>query len=179
MHHDSNRPASVQQRMRLQHSDATAFNPSSAWRRSKFKLAVSGCVPAPSDWICRRRRHDGYCGAFALAGSASLGGSLPARGPAVHAFAHPRRIYRHTGSFQFIRQLLAAPAFAPQCQHPLALRFQQVNGGLPIFWRLTLRQLFQFFVQRRIIQFRGDLSVINAFAHNVFPAPFMADDSAS
>jgi hypothetical protein len=27
--------------------------------------------------------------------------------------------------------------------------------------------LFQFFIQRRIIQFRGDLSVINAFAHNV------------
>jgi hypothetical protein len=42
-----------------------------------------------------------------------------------------------------------------------------------------LRQLFQFFVQRRVIQFCGDLSIINAFAHNVFPIPFMADDSAS
>jgi hypothetical protein len=42
-----------------------------------------------------------------------------------------------------------------------------------------LRQLFQFFIQRWIIQFRGDLSVINAFAHNVFPVPFMADDAAA
>jgi len=179
MHHDSNRPASVQPRMRRHHLGATAFNHSSALRKSRFRLAVSGCVPAPSDWICRRRRRSGCDCAFALVCSASFGGSLAARCPAVQAFAHPCRIYRHSGGFQFFRQLLAAPAFAVQCQYPLAQRFQQVNGGFPIFRRLALRQLFQFFVQCRVIQFRGDLSVINAFAHNVNPVPFMANDSAS
>jgi hypothetical protein len=148
-------------------------------RQSKFRLAVAGCAFAPSTLVCRRWRRGVRGGAFAPVVSATLRGSLAARCPAVQAFAHTRGIYRHSGGFQFFRQLLAAPAFALQCDYSFAQWFQQVNGGLPIFRRLALRQLFQFFIQRWIIQFRGDLSVINAFAHTVFPVPFMADDSAS
>jgi len=151
----------------------------STLRQSKFRLSVAGCALTPSAWSCRCWRRGGRGGAFALAGSAPLGGSLAARCPAVQAFAHTRRIHWHSGGFQFFRQLLAPPAFAVQCDYSLTQRFQQVNGGLPIFRRLALRQLFQFFIQRWIIQFRGDLSVINAFAHNVFSVPFIADDSAA
>src|ERR1035438_5264799 len=179
MHHASDRPVSVQQRMRRHHSDATAFKVSLLLRQSKFRLAVTGCALATPAWSCRRWRR-GVCGDGLVAlGSTSLGGPLAAIRPSVQAFAHTRGIYRHSGGFQFFRQLLAAPAFALQCDYSFAQWFQQVNGGLPIFRRLALRQLFQFFIQRWIIQFRGDLSVINAFAHTVFPVPFMADDSAS
>ena len=153
--------------------------PRSTLRQPKFRLAVADCALVPSAWGCRRWRRSGRGGAFALAGSASFGGSFAACCPAVQAFAHTRRIHWHSGGFQFCRQLLATPAFALQCQYPFAQRFQQVNGGLPVFRRLMLCQLFQFFIQRWIIQLHGDLSVINAFAHNVFPVPFIADDSAS
>ena len=143
-HPDGNRPASVHQRLRRQEFKATVFNPSSALRESKFRLVVAGCALAASTlircgWWCV-----GCGGEFALAGSASLGGFLAACCPAVQAFAHPRRIDRRSGGIQFFRQLLAAPAFALQGEYRFAQRLQQINGGLPAFWRLSSRQLFQF-----------------------------------
>jgi len=88
--------------------------------------------------------------------------------PVVQTFADSRHADRHSGGFQFVGDLLAVPALAVQGQQSFAQRFKQINGALAAFGRLVLCELFQFFIQRRVVGFGGDLFVVNAFAHSFF-----------
>jgi len=104
-------------------------------------------------------------GAFVQAADTLPCGFVAAADPAAQAVAQSRRTHRHSGSLQLGGQLAAAPAFAMQREQFFAQRVKQVFGGPPFFRRLAFRQLGQLFVERRVIQLRGDLRVINACAH--------------
>ena len=85
--------------------------------------------------------------------------------PLAETFAESRGTDRNSGSFQFLDQLAAAPAFAMEGQQPFAQRFQRISGGPALLGRFLLAQLFQFLFDYGVIEFCGQLAVINTCFH--------------
>jgi len=110
-------------------------------------------------------------GAFAPPVSAPLGASVAASHPAIQAFAQPRWTHWHAGGLQFIHQLLAAPSLRCNASN----RSRNGSNTSPAvfrFWAVRVPPIASAFSPAPVIQFRGNLCVINACAHNVWFAPF-------
>jgi len=106
--------------------------------------------------------------AFRSAVRARSCGSVAARHPAAQTFAQARWVDRHAGSLQLIGQLAAAPPLVMQRQQSFAQWLQHVGGSLALPRRLPFRQLREFLFQRRVVQCRGQLRVINRCSHDRF-----------
>ena len=159
-------------------STRLASNASSALRQSKFRLTVAGRAPAPSALACRHRRREACGSTFApvwFRAAWRFRCRPMSSGSSIRA---TRRTHRHSGGLQF------RPPVAG-CSSPCVSTPATVRATVPAchrrssaFWAARFRQLRQFFFQRRVIQFGGDLFVINACAHNLCLLLSLADDAS-
>jgi len=87
--------------------------------------------------------------------------------PLAAAFGRPSevsaqraRFDRQTGVAQFLRELGVGPTFGEEFEHAVCDGCEHVGHTFPRFGRRLRAHLLQPFLQRGVIQFRGDLMVI-------------------
>ena len=125
--------------------------------------------PSPDAPLLRPPGFDAAGGAVWVA--ARLLRLLPRRfaPPAVQWFKHSRRRAGLTGTPAAFNSSTSCSLLQPLCCKASNRSRNGSNKSAAVFRFFggsRCSQLFKFFIQRRVIQLRGDLFVINAFAHN-------------